>query len=90
MKNKTTALLLAIFFGGLGVHKFYLRDTGSGIFYLALTIMTGAFKWPVGYILGWIDAFRLLTMSDQAFDKKYNGRARNDRERGRRESTASL
>lgn len=32
--NKTTALLLCIFLGGLGAHKFYEGKTGMGILYL--------------------------------------------------------
>ena len=31
MKSKTTALLLSIFLGGLGVDRFYLGYTGIGI-----------------------------------------------------------
>ena len=34
MKNKTTAALFAIFLGGIGVHKFYLGQAGSGIAHL--------------------------------------------------------
>ena len=33
-KNNTTAVLLALFLGGLGIHKFYLGETGMGILYL--------------------------------------------------------
>lgn len=33
-KNKTTAGLLALFLGGLGVHKFYLGQTLAGVLYL--------------------------------------------------------
>lgn len=31
MKNKTTAGLLALFLGGLGVHQFYLGNGGKGV-----------------------------------------------------------
>jgi len=34
MKNKFVAALLAIFGGIFGLHKFYLRDHGAGIFYI--------------------------------------------------------
>ncbi|MFR6394130.1 MAG: TM2 domain-containing protein [Oscillospiraceae bacterium] len=37
MKNKTTALILSILVGGLGVDRFYLGYTGMGI----LKLLTG-------------------------------------------------
>lgn len=33
-KSPTTAVLLALFLGGLGIHKFYLGKAGMGILYL--------------------------------------------------------
>jgi len=33
-KDPTVALLLALFLGGIGAHKFYLGKTGAGILYL--------------------------------------------------------
>ncbi len=33
-KNRLVALLLCLFFGGLGFHKFYLGRVGMGILYL--------------------------------------------------------
>ena len=33
-KNPTTAVLLSLFLGGLGIHKFYLNKPGMGILYL--------------------------------------------------------
>lgn len=34
MKSKSTAILLAIFLGGLGIHRFYLEKPFSGVMYL--------------------------------------------------------
>jgi TM2 domain-containing membrane protein YozV len=33
-KSKTTALILSIFLGGLGIHRFYVGKTGTGIVWL--------------------------------------------------------
>ncbi|RMH47148.1 MAG: TM2 domain-containing protein [Gammaproteobacteria bacterium] len=33
-KDPTTAVLLALFLGGIGGHKFYLGQTGLGVLYL--------------------------------------------------------
>jgi len=33
-KNPTTAVVLALFLGGLGIHKFYMGQVGLGILYL--------------------------------------------------------
>lgn len=60
-KNPSTAVLLALFLGGLGVHKFYMGQTGLGILYLL-------FCWTyIPAIVGFIEA---LTMAGQA--GKYN------------------
>ena len=66
MKNRTTAGILALLIGGLGVHKFYLGNTGKGILYLC-------FFWTfIPFIISFIEGIQYLTMSDFDFDKKYN------------------
>lgn len=66
MKDKTTAILLAFFLGGFGVHKFYLGKKSAGIMYLL-------FFWTfVPAILAFIDFIVLLMMKDQDFNKRYN------------------
>lgn len=64
-KNKMTAALLAIFLGGLGVHKFYLGQNGMGILYLV-------FCWTfIPVLIGFIEGIIYLTMTDEAFAAKY-------------------
>jgi len=73
MKHKSTAAFLALVGGMIGLHKFYLNDKGSGIFYAFLSMITwDLFFLPIGAMLGVIDAIRLFSMSTAQFDAKYN------------------
>jgi TM2 domain-containing membrane protein YozV len=71
-KSKIFAAIMAFFFGGFGVHKFYLRDPGAGILYLFIFFITSRLFFPLSWFLGWFDAIRLLTMRQEVFDQKYN------------------
>lgn len=65
-KSKVTAIILALLLGGLGAHKFYLRQSGWGVLYLV-------FCWT--YIPGLVSLIELIVlavMSDAEFDRKYN------------------
>ncbi len=53
-KDKTVAILLAFFLGGIGIHNFYLGETKKGVFKLCLC-------WcGVGGILALIDFVKML------------------------------
>jgi TM2 domain-containing membrane protein YozV len=60
-KSPTTAVLLALFLGGLGSHKFYLGKTVAGILYLL-------FCWTT--IPAWIALFEAFGISGTV--AKYN------------------
>lgn len=64
-KNKTTAGILALLLGGLGIHKFYLGRIGWGIIYIL-------FCWTyIPAFVGLIEGIIYLTSSDEKFYYKY-------------------
>lgn len=72
-RNRILAAFFALFGGVFGIHKFYLQRTFAGIVYVLLFIMgINVFNFPVSVILGFVDAIKLLGMSDEMFDRKYN------------------
>jgi TM2 domain-containing membrane protein YozV len=66
MKSKSTATILAIFLGWLGIHRFYVGQKLYGIIYLFSFGLCGIFL---------IDAILWLLGSQENFDKKYNSQA---------------
>jgi TM2 domain-containing membrane protein YozV len=77
-KNKTAAGLLAIFLGGLGIHKFYLGFTGPGLVYLLTNTIGFAVTWLLLFIpnialgiMAIIEGIIYLTKSDEEFEQLY-------------------
>tara|TARA_R110000824_G_scaffold396522_1_gene598045 strand:+ start:442 stop:711 length:270 start_codon:yes stop_codon:yes gene_type:complete len=66
MKNKKTASLYAILGGTIGAHRFYLGETGKGIFSVLI------FWSFIPTILGVLTGVKWLLGSDEAFDRAYN------------------
>jgi len=66
MKDKNSAGILALFLGWLGVHRFYLGQTGLGIAYFMF------FWFPLTWLIAFIDGIIFLSMDQQKFDEKYN------------------
>ena len=64
-KSRTIAVLLALFLGGIGVHKFYLGKVGMGLIYLL-------FFWTcIPAIIALIEALCWLCMSNESFAERY-------------------
>ncbi|MFE0412395.1 TM2 domain-containing protein, partial [Citrobacter freundii] len=59
------AVIIALFLGGIGVHKFYLGKVGMGILYLI-------FCWTLlPAIIAFFEGIIYLCTSDEDFAKKY-------------------
>lgn len=56
-KNRWVALALCFFFGGLGVHRFYVGKIGTGILYL-LTVGLGGIGWTIDFFTILFGSFR--------------------------------
>lgn len=74
MKSKSTAVLLAVLLGGLGVHHFYLNNTQKGLLYLIPWLL---FFWTVFipfilWIIETIEGIILANKSQEDFDIEYN------------------
>ena len=68
-RNKYVAALIAFLLGPLGIHRFYLGRTGSGIAMLVLTFTFVGLVLTVPWAL--IDMVRYLVMSDREFAARY-------------------
>jgi TM2 domain-containing membrane protein YozV len=66
MKNRGIAIVLALFLGGLGVHRFYLGQITSGFFMLV-------FFWTfIPAIIGLIDSIGYAVIGEERFHRRYN------------------
>jgi TM2 domain-containing membrane protein YozV len=68
-RNKYVAALLAFFIGTLGVHRFYIGRTGSGVVMLVLSLTLIGLVISAPWAL--IDTIRFLFMSDAEFAHRY-------------------
>lgn len=62
-KSKLAAILLAIFLGAFGIHRFYLGHTGSAVAMLLLTVLTCGYGGIITGIWALIDALLIATDS---------------------------
>jgi len=76
MKIRTNTILWCFFLGAFGAHKFYLGQTGWGVLYLI-------FFWTwIPSIAAFVEFIMFLLMSEEEFNRKFNG--------GSSQSTASF
>ena len=89
MRNRLIALILTFFAGAFGIHKFYLGENFAGVMYLL-------FSWTlIPTVLAFFEFLGLAFMSDEAFNRKFNGAAApafpiNSRKESSREIAATL
>ncbi|MGO8765889.1 MAG: NINE protein [Limisphaerales bacterium] len=69
--NKIAAGLLAIFLGGLGIHKFIMGYTKEGVIMLLVSLLTCGVGASVMWIIGIIEGIIYLTKSDEDFVNTY-------------------
>jgi|TARA_Y100000310_G_C20607952_1_gene776506 TM2 domain-containing membrane protein YozV len=65
--KKTTAGVLGIILGGLGIHRFILGDVTGGILRIIITVITCG----VGSLIGFVEGIIYLTKSDEEFVQTY-------------------
>lgn len=59
-KSKMAAGLLGIFLGGLGIHNFYLGNTGKAIAQLLITCLSCGILSPISAVWGLIEGILIL------------------------------
>ena len=65
-KNRIAAGVLALLLGGFGIHKFYMGQTGKGIFYLL-------FFWTlIPSLLAFVEGICILLENDEKFIRRLN------------------
>lgn len=64
-KSRSVAIVLALFLGGVGAHKFYLSKNAQGIVYFI-------FCWTfIPAIIGFLEAISYAFISDEKFEEMY-------------------
>jgi TM2 domain-containing membrane protein YozV len=76
MRNRVIALIITFAAGAIGIHKFYLGKNFAGIMYFL-------FCWTfIPALLSFFDFLGLAFMSDETFDRQFNGVAVNSKNLG--------
>lgn len=67
-KDKTIAILLALFLGTFGIHKFYLGQNKQGLFYLIGALVFAI----IPMIFSLFDVIVYLSTPRAKFDEQFN------------------
>jgi len=66
MKNRGIAIVLALFLGGIGVHRFYVGQIGLGFLFLL-------FSWTlIPALVALVDVCRYVCMGEAKFQARYS------------------
>lgn len=68
-RTKSTAALLAILLGGLGMHKFYMGQFWWGVIYIVFILTF------IPAIIGLIEGLNYFFMSEKVFQERCGGQA---------------
>ncbi|ETD72549.1 membrane protein [Pelistega indica] len=66
--NRKMAIILAIFLGWIGGHRFYMQQYGLGILYIIGSIIYS----PLVILISFIDAIRYFFSTDEEFNAKHS------------------
>ncbi|HEY4952610.1 MAG TPA: TM2 domain-containing protein [Verrucomicrobiae bacterium] len=69
--NKIAAGICGVLLGSLGVHKFILGYTGTGLIMLLVTLLTCGVGGVVMHVIGLIEGIVYLCKSDEDFVRTY-------------------
>ncbi len=67
-KSSTTAVVLALFLGGIGAHRFYMGQIGRGVLYCVLAGLAVITIIPISVVVAVVDCF-LMPGRVRAFNK---------------------
>lgn len=71
--SKTTAIVLALFLGTLGVHRFYVGQGGIGLIMLLCTLLSGLMLLPVLVVVNLVEVVVWAFTSEDDWELQFGG-----------------
>ena len=65
-KNSTTAVVLALFLGGMGAHRFYMGQVGLGVLYLVGAAATAITIIPISAVVALVDTIDRVSEHEES------------------------